>query len=432
MDHFSYQNGELFVEQTSAQSICDQFGSPAYVYSERTLTENYRTFESAFAGINPLICFSIKSCSNLSVLKHLVSLGSGMDVVSGGELFRALKAGVSTDKIVFAGVGKSHDELRYAIESGVYLFNIESEPELERLAALAEEAGRTVKAAIRINPDISDAGTHAKTSTGGRHTKFGVPLERARVLFCSDLYPFVDITGIHIHLGSPIPSTETYLRAIDRVEALIDEVESQGAKIELLNIGGGYPAAYHTDNTVPQSISSIGEQISERLQRLRNKGKTFIIEPGRSISANSGILLTSVEYVKQGWDREITILNAGMNILLRPTLYNADHVIWPASCQGFNGHWSELISAQTETQCTDIVGPICETGDYFALGRQMPPMQSGDLIAVFSCGAYSMSMASQYNSRVRPAEVMVSGNDCRLIRQRESYEDLISHEYGLM
>ncbi|HWW73689.1 MAG TPA: diaminopimelate decarboxylase [Duganella sp.] len=434
MDHFHYVNGELHIEGVAASAIAKAHGSPVYVYSAQTFKDHCAVVREAFSGLEPLICFSVKSCSNLAVLKLLVEQGCGLDVVSGGELYRALQAGAAPEKIVFAGVGKSREELTYAIDAGVFLFNAESEGELARIDEVARAAGKRVKAAVRVNPDVADADTHEKTSTGGRQTKFGVPLLRAEALFERNLYRHVDVVGIHVHLGSPIAATATYLAAIDKVEQLADRIEASGGKIEFINIGGGFPAHYRANDTREScSLGQMGAAICDRLQGLKRRGKHFIIEPGRSISANAGILLTSVEYVKQGWERKIAIVDAGMNVLLRPTLYGASHAIWPAIFGAFDGHWSALpglggTDGGEGFDAIDIVGPICETGDYFALGRAMPALDGGDLLAIFSCGAYGMSMASQYNSRGRPAEVIVEKNRQRLIRHRESYADLVAHE----
>ncbi|RJG15052.1 diaminopimelate decarboxylase [Massilia cavernae] len=432
MDYFNYVDGELHIEGVAARHIAEEHGSPVYVYSAQTFRDHFAVLENAFAGIAPLICFSVKSCSNLSVLKLLVDQGCGLDVVSGGELFRALKAGAPADKIVFAGVGKSRDELVQAIDAGVFLFNAESEAELLRIDAVASAAGKRVKAAIRVNPDVADADTPEKTSTGGRQTKFGVPIERADVLFEAGRYSNVDVVGIHIHLGSPIPAAKTYLAAIDKVEQMVDRLEAGGRQIEFINVGGGFPAQYRTEAKPVCSLTDMGDAICTRLQGLKARGKHFIIEPGRSISANAGILLTTVEYIKQGWERKIAIVDAGMNVLLRPTLYGASHVIWPARFNRFGGHWTALpredALADAGLEAIDIVGPICETGDYFALGHALPVLGGGDLLAIYSCGAYGMSMASQYNSRGRPAEVMVDGGKARVIRTRENHADLVAHE----
>ena len=433
MDYFNFVDGHLHVEHLDVRQIVEQHGSPVYVYSAHTLKNHYTVLKDAFSALSPLICFSVKSCSNLSILKLLVDQGSGLDVVSGGELHRALMAGVTADKIVFAGVGKSREEIRYAVEAGVFLFNVESEGELLRLDEVARTAGKRIKVAIRINPDVADAGTPEKTSTGGRQTKFGIPMERAYELFEPKRYSSVDVVGIHIHLGSPIPSAQTYLSAIDKIEDMINRLKATDCAIEFVNIGGGFPAQYGTESNPVGSLTETGALICQRLQGLKQRGIRFIIEPGRSISANAGILLTTVVYIKQGWDRKIAIVDAGMNVLLRPTLYGANHVIWPTHFENFSGHWTALThSAQqsdvTHLEETDIVGPICETGDHFALGRALPAFDNGSVLAIFSCGAYGMSMASQYNSRGRPPEVLVEGINAKLIRTRETHEDLVAHE----
>lgn len=430
MDNFTYIDGELHVDGIRARDIVADYGSPVYVYSATMLIQHYQALKKAFSAISPMICFSVKSCSNLSILKLLSNEGSGLDVVSGGEIYRALKAGVAAEKIVFAGVGKSQDELRSAVKAGVFLFNAESEAELARLDAVATAAGKRVKAAIRVNPDVADAETNDKTATGGRQTKFGVPIERADALYAPGLYRSVDVVGIHIHLGSPIYSTDTYLRAIDEVEHMVDRLEAQGCVIEFINISGGFPVRYNSGGKEGDSLADIGRAIGARLQGLKQRGKHFIVEPGRSISANAGILLTTVEYMKNGWDRRIAIIDAGMNTLVRPTLYGASHVIWPITSPGFSGHWSELAAAHADAglDAIDVVGPICETGDYFALGRPLPALASASVLAIFRCGAYGMSMASQYNSRCRPAEVLVDGQRVRVIRVREREEDLVAHE----
>lgn len=430
MDHFNYADGELQIEGVSARAIAEAYGTPVYVYSAQTFIDHFAAVERAFAGVAPLICFSVKSCSNLGVLKLLVEQGSGLDVVSGGELYRALRAGCPAERIVFAGVGKSQDELRYAVDEGVFLFNAESEAELDRLDTVATRAGKRVRAAVRVNPDVADADTPEKTATGGRQTKFGIPIENADVLFVPGRYRSVDVVGIHVHLGSPIPSSQTYVSGLDKVEQLVERLEAAGSTVDFINVGGGFPAQYRTETKAAAPLDAMGAAICARLQGLKARGKRFIIEPGRSISANAGILLTTVEYMKQGWERRIAIVDAGMNVLVRPTMYGAKHVIWPTRFAGFHGHWSTLPreAGQAQLEAIDVVGPICETGDYFALGRALPQLAGGDVLAVFSCGAYGMSMASQYNSRGRPAEVMVEGGQARPIRSRESYADLVTHE----
>lgn len=434
MEHFHYQHGELFAENIAVRSLVEQYGSPLYVYSAQAFKDNFQAIKQAFEGISPLICFSVKSCCNLSVLKLMVEQGAGLDVVSGGELYRALQAGVAPEKIVFAGVGKSRVDIRAAIDAGVFLFNAESEAELQRIDEIALAAGKRIKAAIRVNPDVEDEDTPEKTATGGRQTKFGIPLERAYPLFAAQRYRQIDVVGLHAHIGSPIPSAQSYLNAIEKLEQMVDKLAEQGSPIEFINLGGGYPATYGTESKAATPLPEMGRAICARLAGLRARGIRFLIEPGRSISANAGILLTTVEFMKQGWDHKIAIVDAGMNVLIRPTLYDAKHVVWPAQFGQFNGSWQALPHRDVEAgfEKVDVVGPICETGDYFALGRHLPILAADEVLAIFSCGAYGMSMASQYNSHGRPAEVLVEGSTSRVIRQREDHADLVAHEIAAL
>lgn len=432
MDHFSYIDGNLHVEGVPAQDIVDRFGSPVYVYSAQTLRDHVAALQRAFAPVAPLVCYSVKSCGNLSVLQLLVRQGCGMDVVSGGELQRALAAGAAPATIVFAGVGKSAGEIRLALESGIFMFNAESEAELERIDAIAGELEKRARVALRINPDVADAATPDKTATGGRHTKFGIPLTRALPLYRPGRYRHIDVCGMHIHLGSPIPDAATYVTGIDRIERLIGQVEAAGGHIDTVNIGGGFPASYGVDDA-SMPLADMGRIICSQLARLHAQGKRIVIEPGRSVSANAGVLLASVEYMKQGWDRGIAILDAGMNTLLRPAMYGARHVIWPVADGGAQGPWRTVAErAGVAAVAVDVAGPVCETGDLFAQARPLPPLASGQVVAVFSCGAYGMSMASQYNSRPRAAEVMVDGERVWEIRRRETVEDLLALEMGAL
>jgi diaminopimelate decarboxylase len=430
MQQFHYQDGMLHAEQIPVSNLVAEYGSPLYVYSVTQLLENYRAIRSAFASIEPRIFYSVKSCPNLGVLRALGNDGAGMDIVSGGELQRALAAGVSSDRIVFAGVGKLREEMEEALAADIFMFNVESPQELNRLQEVAAAAGKRARVALRVNIDVSDPDTHAKTATGGRHTKFGIPMEQAYALYRSLQHPNLELTGIHIHLGSPIPSPRTYIAALDRVSEMIAELRSTGHVISLVNIGGGYPVSYITpdDDQVP-SIAEVGARICSRLEELRKQGVEFAIEPGRVISATAGVLLCTVEYVKQGWDREIAIVDAGMNLLIRPALYGARHPIWPARHDGYTGSWGVSATPGAHTEEIDVVGPICETGDSFALQRRLPRLGEGDVLAVFCAGAYGMSQASQYNSRPRPAEILVEGARAHVIRRRETYKDLMEHEY---
>jgi diaminopimelate decarboxylase len=433
MSNFYYQDGTLMVEQLSARDVAQAHGTPTYVYSAQALREGLGTIQKAFAAIDPLVCFSVKSCPNLSVLKLLVDHGAGLDVVSGGELRRALQAGAPPEKIVFAGVGKSRAELTLAIEQGVLMFNVESTAELERINEIAGQLGRKVQLALRVNPDVADETTHAKTSTGGRETKFGIPLHHAEKIITDGGFEHVDICGLHVHLGSPLSEASPYLLAIDALEQMEQRLAAAGREIRYINVGGGYPVSYASPGQSFRPVLEIGQAISERLQSFRARGKKFVVEPGRSVVANAGMLICQVEYMKQGWDHKIAIVNAGMNTLIRPTLYGAFHLMWPAQYDGFSGDWEAVARVPAEgLEKVDVVGPICETGDYLALSRSLPALKGGDLLAVFSCGAYGMSMASNYNSHGRPAEVLVDGDQMRLIRRREVYEDLVAHELDLL
>lgn len=429
MQYFHYLDGALHAEHVAVRDLVSQYGSPLYIYSSAQLLHNYGAVRDAFAPLDPLICYSVKSCSNIDILRVLAAQGAGMDIVSAGELQRALSAGVPPERIVFAGVGKSRDEMRQALRAEIFMFNVESPQELGRLQDVASELDKKARVALRVNVDVADPDTHAKTATGGRHTKFGIPMEQAYALYRSADYPNLELSGIHIHLGSPIPSPHTYVMALEKVSQMIAILAAERHQITLVNIGGGYPISYHApeDNAVPP-ISVVGARICSTLEALRAQGVKFAIEPGRVISATAGVLLCSVEYVKQGWDRRIAILDGGMNLLIRPALYGAHHPIWPAHHDAYTGSWGICARPGPETDEIDVVGPICETGDFFALQRRLPSLREGDVLAIFCAGAYGMSQASQYNSRPRPAEILVEGNNARVIRRRETYNDLIEHE----
>ncbi len=431
MNSMHYRGGRLYVDEIPADRLLEEYGSPLYVYSGRALATQVELLKSAFEGITPKICFSVKSCGNLSVLRALRDLGVSFDVVSGGELFRALKAGASAQDIVFAGVGKSLDEIRQALRVGIFMFNAESIEEVERIDALAVEEGVSARVSLRINPDVADVTTPEKTSTGGRQTKFGIPMPDALRLF-TRRWQKTDLCGIHFHLGSPISRADVYIAAIDRAEQFMAEVEAAGGNISHLNIGGGYPVQYRAGEPPANDVREIASVICERLRPMHGRGVKILIEPGRVISANSGVLLATVEYLKRGWETRIAILDAGMNCLLRPAFYGAYHAIWPTTVKGAEGSWLEmenhLQAAGVELSATDIVGPICETSDYFDRARAMPAFAQGDHLAIFSTGAYGMAMASHYNARPLPAEVMVSGDTAKLIRRRESYDDLVAAE----
>lgn len=404
--------------------IAEEVGTPAYVYSAATLLHHYDAVAAAFAELDPIICYSIKSCANVHVCRRLREQGSGFDVVSGGELYRAIAAGGDPAKIVFAGVGKTDEEINQAIDARIGWFNIESEAELENLIALARRRNASVRAALRVNPDV-DPKTHRYTSTGKKETKFGVDLERARRVFNQyGRQDSVRLTGIHLHIGSPVNTVEPYVAAIEKTLALIDELRADGFAIDTLDIGGGFGAHYKGSEAPP--AAQYAEQI---VPLLRGRGLRIILEPGRSIAANAGILLTRVLYRKTSGERDFLIVDAGMNDLIRPALYEAYHFIWPVRpAEGFVTNDRGVDLNRPGLRLMDVVGPVCESGDFLAKDRMLPPMDRGDLVAVFTAGAYGFVMASHYNSRPNPPEVLVEGDQYRVIRRRETYDDLLAAE----
>lgn len=424
MDHFNYQAGQLHCEGVPIARIAAEVGTPAYVYSTATLLHHYDAVAAAFAELSPIICYSIKSCANLSICRLLRERGAGFDVVSGGELHRALAAGGDPAKIVFAGVGKTDAEIHQAIDAKIGWFNIESEAELENLISIARQRGTSVNAALRVNPDV-DPKTHRYTSTGKKESKFGVDLERARRVFNDyGRQDAVRLTGIHLHIGSPVNSVEPYVRAINKTLTLIDELRADGFAIDTLDIGGGFGAHYKAAEAPPAL------QYAEAIvPLLRGHKLKIILEPGRSIAGNAGILLTRVVYLKKSGDRDFLIVDAGMNDLIRPALYEAYHFIWPVAPE------ASFVPTQRGEgvnmpglRLMDVVGPVCESGDFLAKDRMLPPMQRADLVAVFTAGAYGMVMASHYNTRPNPPEVLVDGDQYRVVRRRETYEDLLAAE----
>jgi diaminopimelate decarboxylase len=428
MDFFNYKNDELYCENVPASRIAAEVGTPVYVYSKATLLRHYRQVADAFAPLNPTICYSIKSNSNLNLCKVLVHEGCGMDVTSGGELFKALKAGCDPRKIIYAGVGKTDDEIRMAIDAGIAAFNIESEAEIENIDRVAGEMKKTAIGALRVNPDVDPgAKTHAKTTTGKKETKFGVDIERAERVF--DQYKSLKnlrLAGIHLHIGSPIYDVQPYVDAVTKANALIDRLTAKGHKIEWLDMGGGFAVNYKN----PEQALPVTEHAKALLPLLQNRPYKFAIEPGRYIVGNAGIVLTKVLYRKQGGEKRFVIVDAGMNDLIRPTLYDAYHFIWPAKPHDAKNvpaaRDEDLVPVDGET--VDVVGPICESGDYLAKHRALPQTKRGDLLAVFTAGAYGFAMASNYNNRPRAAEVLVDGDTYTVIRRRETYEDLVALE----
>jgi len=427
MDDFVYRDGQLFCERVRIDQLARQVGTPAYIYSRHTLETHYNRVAEAFAALDPLICFAMKSCGNIHLCKLLADRGAGMDVVSGGELHRAKLTGVPMAKVVYAGVGKTDAEIRQAIQARIGYFNIESEAEFENIAGIAKTMGAVPRAALRLNPDI-DPKTHAKTATGKKETKFGVDLERAVRFF--ERYgadPSLKLCAVHLHIGSPIYSVEPYVEAITKALTLIDQVQGLGYRIETLDLGGGFAADYETGKS--PTAADYAARLVPLLKPFHDAGGRIILEPGRTICANAGILLARVQYVKIGGRKKFVIIDSGENHLIRPTMYDAFHFIWPTDVAPM--HEPAFRSQQMDMpglEACDVVGPLCETGDYLALNRPLPPMARGDLLAVFSAGAYGMSMANNYNATPRPPEVLVDGGKATIIRRRETYEDLVALE----
>ena len=427
MDFFNYKKGELYCEDVPAERIAREVGTPAYVYSSATILHHYRQIAEAFKPVKATICYSIKSSGNIHICKLLAAQGCGFDVTSGGELFRALKAGADPAKIIYAGVGKTDEEIAEALQANIAAFNIESEAEIENIDLVAGRLGRKAVGAIRINPDV-DPKTHVKTTTGKKETKFGVDIERAERVFeqYRDLKN-LRIGGLHLHIGSPVYGIEPYVQAVTKATELIDRLTARGHRIEWLDLGGGFAVNYRK----PDQALPVTEHAKALLPLLMNKPYKIALEPGRYIVGNAGILLTRVLYRKTGGEKKFVIVDAAMNDLIRPTLYEAFHFIWPAKPREKNipkARDEDMVPADAET--VDVVGPICESGDYLAKNRPLPPTQRGDLLAVFTAGAYGFAMSSNYNNRPRAPEVLVEGDKFRLIRRRETYGDLIAAELG--
>ena len=408
MDYFNYrENGQLFAEECNLSELAAQHGTPLYVYSRATLERHWHAFDQAAGDVPHLICYAVKANGNLAVLNLLARLGSGFDIVSGGELARVVAAGGDPSKVVFSGVAKSEAEMRYALEQQILCFNLESEAELERLNTVAGDMGKVARISVRVNPDI-DAGTHPYISTGLKQNKFGVPIERAVALYHrAATLPNIDIVGIDCHIGSQLTELEPFLEAMDRLLALIDRLAAEGIHIHHLDVGGGLGVNYSDENP-PHP-----EQYAAALKaKLVGRDLQLIFEPGRAIIANAGVLLTRVEYLKEGEERHFALVDAAMNDLIRPSLYGAWMNIIPADK-----------SLQRPARRYDVVGPVCETGDFLGKDRELSLAQ-GDLLVVRSAGAYGFSMSSNYNARPRAAEVLVDGDAAHLVRQREPLADL--------
>lgn len=415
MDHFLYRDGTLHAEDVAVAEIARSVGTPFYVYSTATFERHYKVFEEALAGMPHLICYAMKANSNLAILRIMARLGAGMDVVSIGEYRRARAAGVSGDKIVFSGVGKTVEEMTYALTHGIRQFNVESLPELERLSAVATSLGKVAPITVRVNPDV-DAKTHAKIATGKSENKFGIPIADARETYArAAALPGIEVVGIDVHIGSQLTDLAPYEAAFQKVADLTRELRADGHTIKRLDLGGGLGIPYVRANDAPPLPFDYGEVVRRTVGDL---GCEIEIEPGRLIAGNAGLLVSEVIYTKEGADRTFLIVDAAMNDLIRPAMYDAWHDIVP------------VVEAAPglEPRRFDVVGPICESGDTFAKGRDLPDLVEGDLIAFRSAGAYGAVMSSEYNSRPMIPEVLVNGDRFDVVRARPTYEEMLARD----
>lgn len=415
MDHFLYKNGVLHAEDVAIPEIVASVGAPFYVYSTATLTRHFQLFDDALADMDHLVCYAMKAASNQAILQTLAKLGAGMDVVSGGEYARARAAGVPGDRIVFSGVGKTRDEMRMALSGGIRQFNVESEPEMVVLSVVATELGVKAPITIRVNPDV-DAKTHAKIATGKSENKFGIPISRAREVYAqAAALPGIDVIGIDVHIGSQLTQLEPFELAYQKVAELTETLRADGHNIRRLDLGGGLGIPYTRSNEALPLPTDYGAMVKRVLGHL---GCEIEIEPGRLIAGNAGLLVSEVIYVKEGEDRKFLILDAAMNDLIRPAMYDAHHDIEPVIEP----------RAGAERATYDVVGPVCESGDTFAKGREMAQMNAGDLVAFRSAGAYGAVMSSEYNTRPLIPEVLVNGSEFAVIRSRPSFDEIINRD----
>jgi diaminopimelate decarboxylase len=411
VDHFEYRNGELHAEDVPLSDIVRRFGTPCYVYSRATLTRHFRAFDEALTGADHLVCYAVKANSNLAVLQVLARLGAGFDIVSGGELVRVLKAGGDPRRVVFSGIGKSTAELKQALVLGIFCFNVESEAELQRLSEVAVSLKKRAPVALRVNPDV-DPKTHPYISTGLKQNKFGVDVADAGRLYrLAATLPGIEVAGVACHIGSQLMDTAPFLDALERVLALADELAAAGIALRHIDVGGGLGVPYRDET--PPSPAQLATAV---LEKLRGRGLKILMEPGRAIAGNAGLLVTRVEYLKPGSERNFAIVDAAMNDLLRPSLYQAWHTVLPVRESG-----------QAPRVVYDVVGPVCESGDWLAKDRELA-LAPGDLLALRTAGAYGFVMSSNYNTRPRAAEVLVDGHEIHLVRAREAVEDLMRGE----
>jgi diaminopimelate decarboxylase len=411
MNYFNYKGQELFAEDVSIVDLAKRLGTPLYIYSARTLRRHFRVMSDAFKGSDVLICFAMKALSNLSVLKLFGDMGAGFDIVSVGELMRCLRAGADTGKIVFSGVGKTDEEIEAALKARILMINVESRPELERVAAVARRMGVQAPVSLRVNPDL-DPGTHPHISTGHRDSKFGIPLSQVDEYYAAARrLPNLELAGLSTHIGSQITETGPFSEAADKVAGIVKRLRESGIALKYLDLGGGLGIPYQEEPPPPAQYASA------LMGPLRTLGLKIIIEPGRVLVGNAGILVTKVLYVKETDVKRFIVIDGAMNDLIRPVLYEAYHDIRPV----VKRPGSAIVTG-------DVVGPVCESGDFFARERDMPEVESGDLLAVMSAGAYGFVMSSNYNSRPRPAEVIVNGAEYSVVRERDNFEDLIRGE----
>lgn len=413
MDYFAYRNGELCCEGVSLRAVADAAGTPAYVYSRAALLDSYQAYDRAFAGVPHVICYAVKANGNLGVLSTLARAGAGADIVSGGELFRALRAGIPAEKILFSGVGKTREEIQEALKAGILMFNVESRSELRAIGDVAHGLGTRAPVSLRVNPDV-DPQTHPYISTGLRTAKFGVPFAEALDAYQEAArLPGLDVVGIQMHIGSQLTKTTPFADALARVASLVKMLRERSIEIRMVDLGGGLGIRYRDE--VPPTQQEYARAV---LPLVRELGVTVLLEPGRSIVGNAGVLLTRVLYRKTTPDKQFVVIDAAMNDLIRPALYTAYHEARPVD--------ETRLSAAVET--VDLVGPVCESGDFLAKDRELPRSEEGDLIAVMSAGAYGFAMASNYNARPRAVEVLVDGTRYTIVRRRETYEDLVAGE----
>ncbi len=411
MHFFQYQGGELFCEEVPISEIAEEVGTPFYLYSHRTLERHFRVFDEALTGLPHLVCYSAKANGNLAVLRTFIRLGSGVDVVSGGEIYRALRAGADPKRIVFSGVGKTEEEIRYGLREGILLFNVESLGELRTTERIAEEEGKRAPIALRVNPDI-DPKTHPYVATGLKTSKFGIDVEEALEIYRQAKgSPHLEVKGISCHIGSQLTEVEPFVEALRKIKELYLRLQDEYLDLQYIDLGGGLGITYKDE--LPPHPEEYAEAIKEEAKGLECR---FIFEPGRVLVGNAGVLITRVLYLKRVGKKDFVVVDAGMNDLIRPALYGSYHEVLPVKGKG------------GKRMVADLVGPICETGDFFAREREMPEPSPGDLLAIMGAGAYGFSMSSNYNARRRAAEVMVRGGEFFVIRERESYEDLVRGE----